>query len=168
MSTLDRFITTVDRISLWSGKAVAWLIYPMAGALIWEVVARKFFTPTIWAIDLSTMLYGTHFYLGVAFTLYLGKHIRTDFLYDNWAPRTRALLDAIQYLLFFLPGMAIFLWVSTEFALDSWSFLEQMATTWRPPAYLYKTVIPVSVALLLLQGIVEFIKCVRVLRGGQR
>jgi TRAP-type mannitol/chloroaromatic compound transport system permease small subunit len=167
MSKTDRFITAVERVNTWIGKAVSWLIIPMAAALVWEVFVRKAYAPTIWALDLSTILYGTHFYLAAAFTLVLGKHIRTDFLYEKFSPRTQALLDAIQYLVFFLPGMAVFLWVSAEFALDSWSFWEQMATTWRPPAYLYKTVIPVSVALLLLQGIVELIKCVRVLRGGR-
>jgi TRAP-type mannitol/chloroaromatic compound transport system permease small subunit len=39
-------------------------------------------------------------------------------------------------------------------------------TTWRPPAYWYKTVIPVSSALILIQGISEVIKCFKTLRDG--
>ena len=165
MSTLDRIISCIEKVNIAVGKAASWLIIPMGGALVIEVVLRKIGYPTIWAMDFSTMMYGTHFYLGAAFTLYLGKHIRTDFLWENWPPKVKAVLDAAQYILFFLPGMAIYLYVTTEFAAESWSFWEVMATTWRPPAYLYKTVIPVSALLLLLQGIVEFIKCVRVVTG---
>jgi TRAP-type mannitol/chloroaromatic compound transport system permease small subunit len=168
MSTLDRIISWIEKVNIAVGKAASWLIVPMGGALVIEVVLRKVYEPTIWAMDFSTMMYGTHFYLGAAFTLYLGKHIRTDFLYDGWSPKTKALLDAIQYLLFFLPGMAIYLYVTAEFAAESWYFFEKMATTWRPPAYLYKTVIPVSALLLLLQGIVEFIKCVRIVTGRKQ
>ena len=39
-------------------------------------------------------------------------------------------------------------------------------TTWRPPAYWYKTVIPVSSALILIQGIAEVLKCFKTLRTG--
>lgn len=165
MRILDRFIFWVERINTAVGKAASWLIIPMGGAFVIEVFCRKFWEPTIWASDFATMMYGTHFFLGCAFTLAMNKHIRTDFLYDNWSPKTRAILDAVQYFLFFLPGLAIYLYVSIEFAADSWYFLESMATTWRPPAYLYKTVVPVSVFLLLLQGIVELIKCVRIIKG---
>ena len=83
-------------------------------------------------------------------------------------PPKPSYVDAIQYLLFFLPGMAIYLYVTAEFAAESWYFFEKMATTWRPPAYLYKTVIPVSALLLLLQGIVELIKCVRIVAGRSK
>jgi TRAP-type mannitol/chloroaromatic compound transport system permease small subunit len=168
MNSLDRIISWIEKLSIWTGKAASWLIFPMAGALVIEVILRKIYEPTIWAMDFSTMMYGTHFYLGAAFTLYAGKHIRTDFLYENWSPKTRALLDALQYILFFLPGMVIYLYVTTEFAAESWSFWEKMATTWRPPAYLYKTVMPVAAFLLLLQGIVEFVKCVRIVTGRQK
>jgi TRAP-type mannitol/chloroaromatic compound transport system permease small subunit len=168
MNTLDRIISWIENLSTWTGKAASWLILPMAGALVIEVILRKIYEPTIWAMDFSTMMYGAHFYLGAALTLKLGKHIRTDFLYENWPPKRRALLDGLQYILFFLPGMAIYLYVTAEFAAESWSFWEKMATTWRPPAYLYKTVMPVAAFLLLLQGIVEFIKCVRIVTGRQK
>ena len=165
MRTLDRFVFWIERVNTAVGKAASWLIIPMAGSLVIEVVLRKVWEPTIWASDLATIMYGTHFFLGAAFTLAMGKHIRTDFLYDRWSPKTRAILDAVQYFVFFLPGMAVYLYVTIEFAADSWYFLEKMATTWRPPAYLYKTVMPVAALLLLLQGIAELIKCVRIVRG---
>ena len=75
-------------------------------------------------------------------------------------------MDILQYLLLFLPGMVMFTWVSWEFATNRGNCREALMTTWRPPAYWYKTVIPVSSALILLQGLSEVIQCFRTLRNG--
>jgi TRAP-type mannitol/chloroaromatic compound transport system permease small subunit len=166
MDAIDRITNVIDRISNWSGKTVAWLIFPMFIVLVWEVIVRKLFHPTIWANDVATMAYGTHFLLAAAYALHLQKHIRTDFVSQHFSLRTQMYLDIAQYLLFFLPGMVMFLWLSWEFAAESWDLREQLMTTWRPPAYLYKTVIPLSTGLLLLQGVAEVLKCIKTLRTG--
>jgi TRAP-type mannitol/chloroaromatic compound transport system permease small subunit len=166
MHWVDRITPTIDRISIWAGKAVAWLIVPMFAVLVYEVIARKFFRPTIWANDIATMIYGAHFFLAGAYTLYLQKHIRTDFLSRKWSVRTQVKMDIAQYLFLFLPGMVMFTWMSWEFAAESWELGEALMTTWRPPAYWYKTVIPVSSALILLQGLSEVLKCIKTLRTG--
>jgi TRAP-type mannitol/chloroaromatic compound transport system permease small subunit len=166
MDTLDRVARVIDRISIWAGKAVSWLIVPMFGVLVYEVIARKFFHPTLWANDIATMCYGAHFFLAGSYTLYLQKHIRTDFFSKNWSLQTQVRMDIAQYLLLFLPGMAMFTWLSWDFASESWALRESLMTTWRPPAYWYKTVIPVSSALILIQGLSEVLKCFRTLRTG--
>lgn len=166
MEVLDRITTTIDQISIWTGKAVSWVIFPMFMVLVWEVIVRKVYHPTIWANDIATMAYGTHFLLAAAFALYLQKHIRTDFISQHLSLRTQVWMDIAQYLLFFLPGMAMFLWLSWDFAAESWDLRERLNTTWRPIGYWYKTVIPVSAALLLLQGVSEVLKCLKTLRTG--
>jgi TRAP-type mannitol/chloroaromatic compound transport system permease small subunit len=166
MDATDRVTNIIDRISIWTGRAAAWLIFPMFLVLVFEVLVRKFHQPTIWANDIATMAYGTHFSLAAAYALSLQKHIRTDFVTQHLTLRTQIWLDIAQYLLFFLPGMAMFLWFSWEFAEESWFFKEQLITSWRPPAYWYKSVIPLTAALLLLQGLAEVLKCFKTLRTG--
>jgi TRAP-type mannitol/chloroaromatic compound transport system permease small subunit len=166
MSRIDRVTAAIDWISVWSGKAVSWLIVPMFAVLFYEVLTRKFWQPTIWANDIATMCYGAHFFLAGAYTLKLQKHIRTDFLSRNWSLRTQVRMDLAQYLLVFLPGMVMLTWISLEFAWESWELREQLMTTWRPPAYWYKAVIPLSSALVLLQGMSEVLKCVKTLSSG--
>ena len=166
MITIDRITKVIDQISIWSGKAVSWLIFPMFLVLVWEVFIRKVYHPTIWANDIATMAYGAHFSLAAAYTLYLQKHIRTDFLSQRFSLRTQVRLDIAQYLLFFLPGMIMFSWLSWDFAAESWELKEQLMTTWRPPAYWYKTIIPVTAVLVLMQGISEVLKCIKTLRTG--
>lgn len=163
---IDRVTPVIDALSVWSGKLASWLIVPMFGVLFYEVVARKFFQPTMWANDIATMCYGAHFFLAAAYTLQLQKHIRTDFISARWSLRTQVRMDLAQYLLIFLPGMVMFTWMSWTFAAESWALREALMTTWRPPAYWYKTVIPVSSILILLQGLSEVLKCVKTLQTG--
>src|SRR5690625_1723594 len=163
---LDRFVNTIDQISIWSGKTVAWLIFPMFIVLVFEVLVRKFYRPTIWAIDISTIAYGTHFFIAGAYTLYKQQHIRTDFVSRFWSIRTQALLDIVQYVFLFLPGILVLTWVSWKFTAHSWELREAMMTTWRPPAYIFKAVIPISSLLILLQGLSEIVKAYRTFVTG--
>lgn len=163
---IDRVTPVMDAVSVWSGKAVSWLIVPMFLVLFYEVLVRKFWQPTIWANDIATMCYGAHFFLAGAYTLQLQKHIRTDFFSRKWSLKTQMRMDIAHYLLIFLPGMVMFTWMSWQFAAESWDLKEALMTTWRPPAYWYKTVLPVSSILILLQGLAEVLKCVKTLKTG--
>jgi TRAP-type mannitol/chloroaromatic compound transport system permease small subunit len=151
---------------MWTGKTAAWLIIPMVLVLAYEVFIRYTYKPTLWAIDMATIFYGTHFFIAGAMTLCVGKHIRTDFFYGNWSARTQCWVDIICYLFLFLPGIVVFIYMSWDFFYDSWELREEMMTTWRPPVYPYKLVIPVSGALILLQGISEVLKCIQTIRTG--
>lgn len=157
---LAKVVRTIDAFSTWTGRVVGWLVIPLMAVLVFEVVSRKFFLrPTIWAYDTSYMLDGALFMLGAAYALVRKAHIRTDFFYHNWTPRTQGTVDALLYLFFFFPGIALFLWASWDFAYASWIQGERSVTSaWRAPVYLLKIAIPVSGALLLIQGISEFLK----------
>ena len=166
MDKIDRVTKTIDQISMWTGKAIAWLIIPMALVLVFEVCVRYTIRPTLWAVDMAMIFYGFHFFIAGAMTLCIGKHIRTDFFYGGWSMRTQCWVDLVCYILLFLPGMLMFVYLSWEFFYESWDLKEDLMTTWRPPAYPYKLVIPVSGALILLQGISEVLKCYQTLRTG--
>ena len=159
---LIRVMAVIDAVSVWVGKAFAWMIFPMVGSLVYEVFARYLFSsPTVWATDMTFMLYGSFFMLGAAYTLQRQGHIRTDFFYRLWSVRRQGLIDALLYLFCFFPGIGIFLWIGWDYAYDSCMRAERIVTSpWMPPIYPFKLVIPVSTALLLLQGVSEFLKSV--------
>ena len=164
---LVRVIRGIDAISDWSGRIAAWLVIPLMAVLTWEILVRKVAQPTFWAFELSYMLYGALFMLGAAYTLYRGSHIRTDFLYQTWPVKVQASVDGFCYLFFFFPGIAIFLWLSTDWAILSWTRQERSASSaWMPALYPLKSALPVALALLLLQGVAEFLKCVYAIRHG--
>ncbi len=159
----------IDQIGIWSGKMTAWIIFPLVFGLTYEVISRYLFkSPTIWAYDLSYMLYGTLFMLGAAYTLFKKGHIRTDIFYDRWHPKKQGWVDALLYLLFFFPGMIFFFWAGLDEALHSWSLLEKSEVgAWRPPIYPFKTVIPLTALLLMVQGVSEFLKSVYAALKGE-
>jgi TRAP-type mannitol/chloroaromatic compound transport system permease small subunit len=160
LTALFRVIRFLDSISIWSGRIVGWLIFPMVGSLVYEVIARYFFdAPTIWAYDMTYMLYGAFFMLGSAFTLQRKGHIRTDSLYGKWSPRRQGTVDAVCYLLFFFPALIAFLVVGWDFFAISWQRAERVVTSpWMPAIYPLKLVIPLATLLLLLQGVSELLK----------
>jgi len=162
-------IQAIETISNWSGIVTAWLIIPMTIAVTWEVVARHFFrAPTIWAFDVTYMLYGTHFMLGTAYTLMRIGHVRTDMLYQGWSVRRQNIIDAIGYLFFFFPAMIFFFYFGWQEASHAWAIGETSdASPWRPIVYPFKTVIPLTALLLLVQGIAELLKSLYAIRTGR-
>ncbi len=161
-------VRAIDTASDWAGRFFCWLIVPLILGTTYEVIVRYLFNaPTIWAYDLSYMLYGSHFMLGAGYTLLKGGHIRTDIFYQNWSPRTRGTVDAVLYLFLFFPGMIFFFWMGSQEGLQSWSIGERSdASPWRPIVYPLKLVLPVTALLILVQGVSEFIKSLHLaLRG---
>ncbi len=165
---LARLLGTIDRISLVSGKIIAWMILPMSLSLVYEVIARYVFNaPTIWASDISQILYGAFFMLGSAYALQRQQHIRTDFLYGKWSIRTRGMVDAACYIGLYFPAMLFFLYIGSEFAYRSVLFNERLVTSpWMPIIWPQKLAIPISTLLLLIQGVSELLKALYAARTG--
>jgi TRAP-type mannitol/chloroaromatic compound transport system permease small subunit len=159
------FTRALDSLTRRVGRVTAWLILPMVASLVYEVTARYAFdAPTVWAYDMTYMLYGTFFMLGSAWTLQRGGHIRTDTFYADWTPRTRAIVDIACYVLFYLPAMVVFLKLGAEYFWKSYQQNERIVTSpWLPIVWPFKLVMPVTAGLLILQGISELLKSIRVL-----
>jgi TRAP-type mannitol/chloroaromatic compound transport system permease small subunit len=161
-------ISAIDAFTSWSGKLIAWLILPLVVAVTYEVLARYLFhAPTIWAYDLTYMLCGTLFMLGTAYALRRGAHIRTDVFWDSYSVRTKGLVDATAYLLFFFPGILLLLFASLDEAYYSWQIAERSEqTAWQPVLYPFKAVVPLTAMLLLIQGVAELLKSLYAARTG--
>ena len=142
------------------GKLGAWVIVPMTGALVYEVVSRYIFDkPTVWAYDITYMAAGALFMLGAPFALRTGSHVRADFLLTALRPKWQAIIDLVLYLGVYFPAMGIFFWVSLGFAVQSVRQQETYPESpWMPIIYPLKIVMPVTLALLLLQGLAEVLK----------
>ena len=165
---LQRLLIPVDRVSTYVGQAFAWCIILLTAAVSYEVFSRYVFgAPTDWAFDASYFLYGMLFIMAGAYALSRNAHVRGDFLYRAWAPQTQASMDLVLYFLFFFPGIIAFIYSGYGFAAQSWFSHEHSAySPDGPPIYHYKTLIPVTGIFLLLQGMVEVIRCLVCLKTG--
>ena len=165
---LIRTVQVIDKFTDRTGVWIAWLNLPLVAAVSYEVIARYFFhAPTIWSFDVTYMLYGTIFMLGAAYALHKGAHIRTDFFYDKWTVKTKGMVDSISYIVFFFPSIIMLLVASWSEAWYAYTIHETSEQTpWRPILWPYKSVVPVTCILLLIQGISELIKSFYAARTG--
>lgn len=166
---VQRFLLFVDTVSTWCGKAASWLILLLTAVVCVEVFKRYILNaPTAWIFDVDNMMYGTLFMMCGAYTLAQDAHVRGDFLYGSFRPRTQATLDLVLYILFFLPGVIALIYAGIDYAAISWRINEHSnVTSEGPPVYPFKTVIPIAGVLVLIQGLAEIVRCVVCLKTGQ-
>jgi TRAP-type mannitol/chloroaromatic compound transport system permease small subunit len=150
----------IDTFTHYTGYLFASLTLILMLMIVHHVIMRYVFrSPTFWAYDMTYMLYGAAFMLGAAVALLYGAHVRTDFLYQRWTERTQGIVDSLLHICLFFPAMYLFLDAAIDYAARSWAQGERgYLSTWRPPIYPLKTVIPVAIALLMIQGVSETIK----------
>jgi TRAP-type mannitol/chloroaromatic compound transport system permease small subunit len=162
-------IKSIDKISIKFGVLLSWFTVPLMLAMVYEVTARYLFTaPTVWAYDISRMLYGAMFMLGAGYALQKGVHIRSDFLYRNWSVKTQALVDITMYVFLFIPAMLVFLWVSSNWAWAAVISGERgMETAWMPYLGPIKMTVPVGIVFLTLQGVSELFKSIYAYTHGK-
>ena len=166
---MQKLLLFVDRVSTWVGHAFSFFIVGLTLLVSWEVFSRYALDdPHAWAFDAMTMFYGTLFMMAGAYTLAKNGHVRGDVIYGFFTPRTQATIDLTLYIVFFLPGVIALTWAGYTYAAESWAINEHSSVTaGGPPVYPFKTVIPLAGAFMLVQGIVEIIRCAICLKQGE-
>lgn len=165
---MQKTLLAVDRLSTFVGKLFAWAIVVLTVSISWEVFSRYALgRPHGWMLDFQIMMYGALFMMAGAYTLSKNNHVRGDVLYGFFRPRTQATLDLILYFLFFLPGVIALTYAGWRYFGESYAIRETTFNADPIPVYPFKFVIPVAGAILLLQGIVEIVRCVICIRDGE-
>jgi len=145
----------------------ACLVLPLAGVMFYEVVLRFFFDlPTFWAYEFAWMLTGAHFALGIGYVLREGQHVRVDFLYARFGPRTRAAVDLFSQALFLAP---LAVWLSVHLggeAVAAWRVGEVSGeSAWNPVVWPLKVAVFAGFAVFSLQVLATVLRDLRVLAG---
>jgi TRAP-type mannitol/chloroaromatic compound transport system permease small subunit len=163
-----RYIEFADRLSAWFGKAFAWAIMVMTLGVGYEVVVRRLLSaPTSWAFDVSYIMYGSMFMMAGAYTLSRNGHVRGDFIYRLWKPRTQATVEFVLYFIFFFPGVTALMITGWKYAARSWRYGEVSVNSPAGiPIYQLKAVIAAAGILLFIQGIAQVMRCIKCMRDG--
>jgi TRAP-type mannitol/chloroaromatic compound transport system permease small subunit len=165
---MQGFLIGVDKLSTWVGQFFSWTALVLTLMISYEVFSRYVLnSPHAWAFDAQIMLYGVLFMMAGAYTLSKNGHVRGDVLYSFFQPRTQATVDLVLYVAFFLPGVIALTYAGWSFAVDAIRIREQTNSAVPLPLYPFKMVIPVAGAFLLLQGIVEIVRCVLCIKAGE-
>lgn len=162
---MQGMVRAIERLSQYVGIAGALLIVPLVLATCYEVFARYLFgAPTIWAYEVGYTITGSHFLLGMAFTLQAGEHIRIDIFSGRFKPRTRAIIDLAGYsvLLPLTIWIAIYLYLYFH---AGWGQNEKSGqSALNMPVWPFRLVFFAAFLLLSLQVLAEMIKTARALR----
>jgi len=165
---LRKIISFINKINERIARYVSFLVILLILTLCYEVVARYGFnSPTQWSFDLTYFLCSMAMMLGMAYTWQIDGHVSVDLFYAKINRRKRAGINVFfLIILFFLCWVNIF-WNMLFHVLNSWKILERSTTGFMPPIYPYKTWIFLGVILLVLQGVVLFIRELYVLIKGE-
>ena len=166
---MAKSITSIDKFSKITGNIVCWILMPLILAMTYEVIMRKLFlAPTIWAYDMSRFLYGALFMLGAGYALSKGVHIRADFLYRNFKTKNQGLVDFWLYILFYFPGLTVFLYMTIGYVEEAIRRGERgMDTTWMPFMWPIKSCLLIGIIFLLIQGVSELLKSYWAAKKGE-
>ena len=163
----------LERVSSAVGNGAAWLALVMVVVGAFNALSRYLgrFTGSDLSsnayIELQWYLFSALFLLGAADALREDAHVRVDVVYGRLGPRARAVVDLIGTLVFLLPFCAFALWTSLPMVENSWRVMEQSPDPGGLPRYPIKTLIPVGLLLVMLQGIAVCCRRIRVLSGEQ-
>lgn len=160
-------MTVIDRLGKWGGECIAPLALVYMAVLVIEIVARYGFnSPTVWAHEVSTMIFGTQFMLGGAYCFWRGSMVNVDIIHNRLPIRVRAILDLFLFLIP-LVVLGVLIWRGGDLFYTSVKQLERSHTVFGGPVYFLRGIIPLSAFLLLIQVVGKFARDIRLAITGE-
>lgn len=159
-------VNFIGRLSLWTGRLGAVLVVPLVLAMVFEVVSRYAFSrPTEWAFELSYMMMGSIFLLGIAYALQVGQHVNVDFVHAALPKRVISFIDAIGYALL----TAMMFWIVMVLAQNAAAAYRSGEgsglSAWNPQVWPYRIVYTIGFGLFTLQCFAKLIENLLVVFG---
>ena len=166
---MEKFIKVSDIFNKSVGHMFAWCVMLLMISTCYEVFMRYVLnSPTVWAFDMSYMLYGALFMMSGAYALSRGAHVRGDFLYRSWKPRNQAKMDLLLYFLFFFPAIFAMVYTGAAYSFEATRILESSVNSPAGvPVWPLKLIIFVAGITLLIAGIAEVMRCIICIQRGE-
>ncbi len=135
-----------------------------------DVIARYFFQNSAIATqELQWHLFAVMFLFGMSYALQDENHVRVDFLYDTFKPKTKATINIVGTILFLIPFALLIMYGTYEFVMDSYSTDEISedpgGLTHR---WIIKAMMPLSFLFLIISAIGYILENIATLKGENR
>jgi TRAP-type mannitol/chloroaromatic compound transport system permease small subunit len=179
MNGLRKFMTAVDKINIFVGKMMVGVTLFAVLVITFEVVMRYLFNlPTNWGHETMILMFAVFYCAAAGYCHYYRAHVRVDVIYASRTPRTKAIMDIITSVFFFM-FVGVFTYTSWNFYWSSQTMAagakvfgidvpgELSFTDWAPPYYPVKFMMPLGGFLLLLQGVVWLIRDIHLVATGR-
>ena len=161
VKTYVRYVDAVNRVV---GRFAMYMIFAMMGMLLYSSIAKAFFIPPIWSLELAQFAMAAYYLLGGGYSMQLDAHVRMDLAYGRWSPRGKGFTDSLTSfcLIFYLVILLYGGFSSTEYALR---YGEESYSSWAPFMAPIKIIMTFGIVLMLLQAIATFFRDLARARG---
>jgi TRAP-type mannitol/chloroaromatic compound transport system permease small subunit len=158
-------LSTIDKISEISAKAVSWLFIGASIITFYDVIMRYAFNrPTVWGLEFSLWLLIATYFISGGYATMLRSHIRLDALYVRWPEHKKAAIDVFITGPLLIIFSLIIIWQGGNWTWEAIITGERTYSLWAAPYWPVKITIPIGGFLVFLQGIAELIRDSRVLK----
>jgi len=178
VSVSEKLREIVNRV----GRAATWMLVPLVIITMWDVVARKlvwiqiFMVKNFGSFFESTLMQEMEWHLHtVVFCLVLGygythnRHVRVDFLRENFNFKKQAKIEFYGNITFMLPFTLICVYFSWIYMVDSYVINEVSASlVGLSNRWIIKTFLPIGYFFLFLGGMAVMIQLIAVIWGDNK
>ena len=166
MKLLLNLSARIDSLNQGIGRWVSWLVLLAVMISVGNALARYLLNDSSNAwLELQWVLVSAVFLLCAGYTLLHQQHVKVDLLYTRWSRRTQLWIDILGTVFFLLPTAVLVIRLSWPVFLAAFNSGEVSGNTGGLALWWARLLVPIGFALLLLQGISEFIKRVGILSG---
>ena len=151
MSFLGRVLIGIDTLSRGCGYVAAALVLGIAGLILGEIFCRAALNVSLsFAWEYAAYFFAVSIFLGAAFALRTGGHVRVMLLSQSIPPRLAYWLDVAATVAGTLIA-GVLAWALTAFAAKSWVSGSTSATIDETPLVYPQAAMALGAALLTLQ-----------------
>jgi TRAP-type mannitol/chloroaromatic compound transport system permease small subunit len=155
--TLYDAVTAINRFIF---RAASLLMFVIVPVMLFAVISRYVFnSPSSWAMELATLVFGPYFLLAGPYLLHERGHVSLDLVQHAAGPRIRRALEILNYPII-IGFCVILLLYAVPFAQQAWEYGETSYSSWNPVIWPVKLFIPLALLLLGLQALVEWMKVI--------
>jgi len=168
---VERFFERINRLL---GRVLSYVLLLMTLNVFYDVIMRYTFrSSSVGMQEMEWHLFSVVILFGMSVALLEEGHVRVDFLYDRYRPRTKALINIIGTLFFLLPLALLVFFGSFGFVQDAWEIGEISEDPGGLPyRWLIKGMIPLAFGILIFTSFGYTIKNINLYRkfrnGGAR
>jgi TRAP-type mannitol/chloroaromatic compound transport system permease small subunit len=164
------------------GRAGTWLLVPLVIITMWDVVARKLVWIQIYMVANfgsffeSTLMQEMEWHLHTAvFCLVLGygythnRHVRVDFLREEFTFKSKAKVEFYGNIFFMLPFTLVCIYFAIIYMIDSYQINEVSASlVGLSQRWIIKTYLPIGFFTLFVAGLAVMIQLIAVIWGDNK
>ena len=164
------------------GKLGAWLVLPLIGIIMFDVITRKFQFMQQWIMstplydfmsptklqELEWHLHAALFLLALGYAYTVNAHVRVDLMREKMSDRNQAWVELLGICFLMIPYIAVVMYYGWAFVHQAWESNESSdAMTGLSHRWVIKSFVLIGLGLALMAGISTLIRQVVYLFGPE-